>query len=97
MSFLQHPSIENGPEMGSTMKRNKSKTWKCLTNKFFILTTRELSVNKKDLGAPTLAGPPLLYQGSGPPCCTPPRQPTIYDQAVVFVEQTDYKTIVLRP
>ena len=27
---------------------------------------------------PTLAGPPWLYQGSGPPCCTTPRQPTIH-------------------
>ena len=34
---------------------------------FFKLTTRELSVNRKDLGAPTLVGPPRLYQGSGPP------------------------------
>ena len=34
---------------------------------FFILTTREPSVNRKDLPALTLAKPPRLFQGSGPP------------------------------
>ena len=33
---------------------------------FFISTTRELSVHRKDLRAPTLAGPSQLYQGSRP-------------------------------
>ena len=32
-----------------------------------FLTTRELSVNRKDLKASTLAGPTRLYQGLGPP------------------------------
>ena len=31
---------------------------------FFILTTWELSVIRKDLPAPTLAGPRQLYKGS---------------------------------
>ena len=44
---------------------------------FLILTTRELTVNRKDLLTPTLVGPPRLYQGSEPPCCTSPQQPTI--------------------
>ena len=44
----------------------------------FILTTQELTVKRKDLQAPTLARPSQLYQGSGPPSCTSPQQPTIY-------------------
>ena len=39
---------------------------------FFILTTRELSVNINDLRALTLAGQPQLYQGSEPPRGTTP-------------------------
>ena len=49
-----------------------------LSKSFFILTTGELSVNRKDLQAPTLAGPPKLYQGSGPLTCNTTRQTTIY-------------------
>ena len=45
---------------------------------FFILTARELSVHRKDLWAPTLVGPPRLYQGSGPSSCTTPQQLTMY-------------------
>ena len=41
------------------------------------LTTRELSVNR-NYTSPTLAGPTRLYQGSGSPSCTTPRQLTIY-------------------
>ena len=46
---------------------------------FFILTTRELTVNRKDLLTPTLEGSraPRLYQGSEPPSCTSPQQLTI--------------------
>ena len=33
---------------------------------FFNFTTRKRSVNRNDLRAFTLAGPPQLYQGSGP-------------------------------
>ena len=32
----------------------------------------------------TLVGPPTLYQGSGPPGCTTPRQPTIYKLYTTF-------------
>ena len=38
---------------------------------FFILTTRELSVNRIDFQALTLAGPPRANPGSGPPNWTP--------------------------
>ena len=38
-----------------------------INHMFFILTTRELSVNITDLGASILAGPPKLYQESVPP------------------------------
>ena len=41
-------------------------------------TTQELSANRKDLQAPTLVRPIQSYQGSGPPSCTTPQQPTIY-------------------
>ena len=34
--------------------------------------------SEKKKQAPTLVGPPQLYQGSGPPSCTSPRNPTIY-------------------
>ena len=52
---------------------------------FFILTTGESSVNRQDSQAPTLAGPPQLYQGSGPPSCTvQPALPTIYEQPLKF-------------
>ena len=34
---------------------------------FYILTTRELSMKRKDLPDATLTGPPRLYQVSGPP------------------------------
>ena len=55
-----------------------------LSKSFFILTTGELSVNRKDLQAPTLAGPPRLYQGSGPPL------PVIQldKQLYIFLNQT---------
>ena len=43
----------------------------------FIWTTREPSVNRKNLRAPTLVEPTWLYQESGPPSCTTPQQPTI--------------------
>ena len=49
---------------------------------FFILTTKEHTVIKKYPRAPTLAGPPWLHQGSGPPSCTTPQQPTIYNQCL---------------
>ena len=35
-------------------------------------------MNRKDLQAPTLVGPPRLYHGSGPLSCTTPQQPTIH-------------------
>ena len=41
---------------------------------FLISTTLELSVNKRDLQAPTLAGP----LRAGTPRCTTPRQLTLY-------------------
>ena len=43
----------------------------------FISTTRELSVNRIDLQAPALMGPPQTTQGDGTPSCTIPRQSTI--------------------
>ena len=49
-----------------------------VTRQILIKLKRELSVNRKVIQAPTLAGPPWLYQGSGPPGCTTPRQPIIY-------------------
>ena len=60
---------------------------------FFILITREPSLNKKDLLAPTLEGHSQLYQGSGPlSCTTTPRQPFIYEQfAKVSVNYTLFK------
>ena len=42
-----------------------------------ISTKRELSVNRKDLQAPTLARPLRTIQGDGTPSCTTTRQPTI--------------------
>ena len=38
-----------------------NKVWNKINPVFFILTTRELSMNRKDLKNPTLAGPPLLW------------------------------------
>ena len=52
---------------------------------FFI--SREVSVIRKDLRAPTFAGPPQLYQGSGHPSCTTPWQPTIND----YLTETELK------
>ena len=43
---------------------------------FFISTTRELLVNRIDLQAPTLVGPPRENPGSGTPSYTTPWQPT---------------------
>ena len=43
---------------------------------FFILTTRELSVNRNDLQA----GPPRFYQGSGPSSFTTPWQLTLHNK-----------------
>ena len=37
-------------------------------------------MNRKDLRAPTLEGPPQLYQGSGPPRYTTARQMTLYEK-----------------
>ena len=34
----------------------------------------------QDLRAPTLAGPPRIYQGSGPPIYTIPGTPTMCDK-----------------
>ena len=69
----------------STFKKKWCKI--CCGNKikqvFFILTKRELSVNKKYLQAPTLAGLPRLSRGSGPPSCTTPREPTVYECSTI--------------
>ena len=43
--------------------------WNKINQVFFILTTWELSANRKDVQAPTLAGPTQLYQGPGPYLC----------------------------
>ena len=43
-----------------------------------MLTTWELSVNRKDLQVPTLAGPPKTNLGAGTPSCTTPQQLTMY-------------------
>ena len=43
-----------------------------------ILTTQELSVNRIDLQAPTLKGPPRTNLVAGTPSCTTPRQQTMY-------------------
>ena len=50
----------------------------------FIVTTREHSVNGKDLWAPTLVGPLWLYQGSGPCSCNTHRQSTMYSWRILL-------------
>ena len=49
----------------------------------FILTTQELSVNKIDLQAPTLAGPTWTNLVAGSPSCTIYQQQTIHRWVVV--------------
>ena len=66
---LQQIRVANGFDRSNQIKCDNK-----INQVFFILTTRELSVNRKDLWAPNLAGPPQLYQGSGPPNCTTPWQ-----------------------
>ena len=75
--------------MSRTLTVPISTVWQQINQVFFILTRRELSVNRKDLQAPTLAGPTQLYQRSGPPSCTTPRQQTIY---VLHLDNRLYKS-----
>ena len=50
---------------------------------FFILTLGRLSVNIRDLRAPSLAGPAQLYQGYGPPSCATPLHLTMFKQGLL--------------
>ena len=48
---------------------------------------RELSVNRMDLQAPNLAGPPWTNLGAGTPSCTTPQQPTIFVKGPIYLSQ----------
>ena len=50
----------------------EKKVWQQNQPSVLILTTREFSVNKIDLEASTLAGPPQTNRGAGTPSYTTP-------------------------
>ena len=52
-------------------------------------------MNRKVLRAPTLAGPTRNYQGSRPPSCTTPRQPTSYEGSIGPYDECKHFFLVL--
>ena len=71
--------------------------WQVGTNSLkygrIFLTTRELSVNRIDLQAPTLAGLPRTNLGAETPSSTTPRQPSIqHTQNLFFFHESFNKT-----